>query len=470
MKNATLLFTNLFISIATMVFATDYKVSFQLDMRNTNIQSSDIIGIRGNAAPLNWGSTAPLTDADGDGIYTGTFTFAEGVAFVEYKFIRGEKWESIPNRSFGINTSDTIRTAWNFDTSVRPYTFNKSGEKYDLPTRMRNEQVVHGFAQIVMHSGKVDTLINWGYRDVANQLPVANNTIFHIGGMCQSLTAFAVLRAVEKGLIDLDKPLNNYLQRWRFDATASNLDGSAFTVRDLLVGKVQFSNTNKPKGYSKGKALPTVLQIMLGQKPANNPKAKNVKNRKEEAMFSIYAGLIAQILLEDIYQKPFASIVQAEILAPLNMTNTLIAAELTPEQMKYASIGYLKNGEAIVGGHKAFPELGFGGCWTTVEDYAKFIQHLMRAARGEDNALLSQKLAKAAIYPSFNYRSLIFPMGDDGNYLGGASTGFRTQTGFDVGDDTLVVTFMNSWENWRVMLDLESAARSLISVKQQTAK
>jgi CubicO group peptidase (beta-lactamase class C family) len=338
-----------------------------------------------------------------------------------------------------------------------PYTFKKNGQIMDFETRMKSEQMVHGVSQIIMHNNSVDTLLTWGYRDIDEKLTVNENTIFHIGGMGQSLTAFAVLCAAEAKLLDLNQPLNQYL-------SSMKIEGS-FTVRDLLIGKIKMNGENKPDGYEKGKPIPTLQQILNGANICNTPKLKQENEISDKPLFNIFTGLIAQRLLEDIYKKPFTEIIQNIILAPLDMKNTFVTAELSEKQCENASVGYDKKGKALKGKRLIFPELGYGGVWTTPSDYAKFISYLMKASRGEDNRLLSKDLAKAALTPENQFRALIFPKGDDGNYFGGAATGFRTQTSFNADENWLIVTFMNSYENWRVMIDMDKTSKSFLQSK-----
>jgi CubicO group peptidase (beta-lactamase class C family) len=441
--------------------AENLTIKFTVDMSKSSFKPIKSVGLRGSIAPLSWDKSFPLTDENNDGIFEGSITFSTASnTIIEYKYLCNEKWENTGNRTIKAKNDITENNAWEkiiLSKNGNPYTFIMQGQEYSFNQRMHSEQTVHGVSQILIKNGKVDTMLSYGFRDVENSLPVDANTLFHIGGMGVSITAFALLRASEKGLLDLDQPLNNYLKTWKLESN------TPYTVRDLMMGKIRFNTEKKPYGYVAGKKIPTLLQLLNGEKPATLPKTKVLQNDNKSANFSISAALIGQQILEDVYQKSFADIIEMEILKPLKMTQTIVSQSLTNEQLQNASVGYLKNGKAVTGNRMIFPELGFGGIWTTTQDYAKFITYLMLAARGEDNTLLSQKSAKAAVESNGDYRALVFPRGDH-NYLGGAATGFRTQTTFDVEQNWLMVTFVNSWENWRVMLELERAGRQKLEV------
>jgi CubicO group peptidase (beta-lactamase class C family) len=443
-------------------FSKSQSITFKVDMRNAKKQASSIVAVRGSISPLSWKSNIVLTDADNDGFFTATVTF-DNNSKLEYKYVCDEKWERGDNRSLNLTSESTTNDIWNVEqpSATPPFSFEKDGKTLTFAERMTNEQIVHGVSQIILHNDKVDTILTWGFRDVEAKLPVDANTIFHIGGMGQSLTAFAVLRAVENKRIDLEQPINEYLK-------TIQLEGN-FTVRELLLGKIKMSGEKKPFGYVKGDKIPTLEQIFAGEN-TNTPKFSMGKGESKEPLFNIFAPLVAQMMLENVYQKSFSDIIEMEILKPLDMKNTFVTAELNEQQSQNASVGYDKKGNAVTGKRMIFPELGFGGVWTTPTDYAKFVSYLIKASRGENNTLLSQNLAKGALEAQNQFRGLIFPNGDDGNYLGGAATGFRTQVGFNSADNSIIVTFMNSYENWRVMLEVDKQGRRFLNSKLSSSK
>lgn len=93
----------------TVVFQVN--MSRELRLGNVNFLAGEIVGVRGSQAPLDWGQTLQMLDADGDSVYTAEalFTLPENTE-VEYKFVHnvpgqdpGAGWESDvgPGGSFG---------------------------------------------------------------------------------------------------------------------------------------------------------------------------------------------------------------------------------------------------------------------------------------------------------------------------------------------------------------------------------
>lgn len=77
----------------------DVSVTFEVDVRNQ--EDVQQVSVRGGLAPLSWQENAPLSDADGDSIYTGTFTFNIPYDSVPVKFVINEnqfELDGKPNR------------------------------------------------------------------------------------------------------------------------------------------------------------------------------------------------------------------------------------------------------------------------------------------------------------------------------------------------------------------------------------
>lgn len=75
------------------------SVTFSVDMNG--IENVGDVGIRGDFTDPNWRQTVPLTDEDGDGIYSTTITQKTAIYGIEFKFVnQGSDFElkDQPNR------------------------------------------------------------------------------------------------------------------------------------------------------------------------------------------------------------------------------------------------------------------------------------------------------------------------------------------------------------------------------------
>jgi len=76
--------------------------------------------------------------------------------------------------------------------------------------RMR-ESRIPGLAVCVVEGDRVSYLRGFGFRDLDSGLPVNPGTLFGIGSVTKSFTALAVLQLVEKGRVDLDDSVDEYV-------------------------------------------------------------------------------------------------------------------------------------------------------------------------------------------------------------------------------------------------------------------
>jgi len=92
----------------------------------------------------------------------------------------------------------------------------------DLARQVMKEWKVPGVALAVVQNGKVIYAKGYGYRDLANKLPVTTATLFPIGSITKSFTAltFGILKT--EGNVDWDKPVRTYLPEFQmYDPVAS---------------------------------------------------------------------------------------------------------------------------------------------------------------------------------------------------------------------------------------------------------
>ena len=73
---------------------------------------------------------------------------------------------------------------------------------------------VPGVALGILHAGREHTA-GFGVTNLENPLPVDTGTLFQVGSITKTVTATAMLRLVERGLVALDEPLRSYLPNLR---------------------------------------------------------------------------------------------------------------------------------------------------------------------------------------------------------------------------------------------------------------
>lgn len=76
---------------------------------------------------------------------------------------------------------------------------------------------VPGLSLTVSQKGKIVYSRGYGHRDTEKRLPATEKTIYGIGSVTKSFTSMAIMQLSEKGLIDVEKPVIDYLPEFHPD-------------------------------------------------------------------------------------------------------------------------------------------------------------------------------------------------------------------------------------------------------------
>ena len=96
---------------------------------------------------------------------------------------------------------------------------------------MMRDAKVPGLAMGIVKDGKVIFAQGFGYRDLEQKLPVTTKTLFAIGSCTKAFTTMAIGMLVDKGKVEWDKPVRDYLPAFTLkdEYITANM-----TVRDLV--------------------------------------------------------------------------------------------------------------------------------------------------------------------------------------------------------------------------------------------
>jgi CubicO group peptidase (beta-lactamase class C family) len=114
----------------------------------------------------------------------------------------------------------------------------------DIPHLMSDGEIP-GLSIAVVRNGKLAWSRGFGVKNSETQEPVGDNTVFEAASLSKPVFAYAVLKLVEEGKLDLDTPLNAYLPG-RYDVGDDpRLD--QITARRVLSHTTGFPNW-RPRG------------------------------------------------------------------------------------------------------------------------------------------------------------------------------------------------------------------------------
>jgi CubicO group peptidase (beta-lactamase class C family) len=236
------------------------------------------------------------------------------------------------------------------------------------------EYAVPGAAIALIQKGRVVWLHGYGFANVASGTRVSAETVFNVGSISKSPTAWAVMQLVDQGKVDLDRPVDSYLKRWHLPA--SSFDNSQVTVRRLLSHTSGISNHDF-HGWDPESPLPPIEDSLSGKTGTGEVRVVVAPGSGHHYSGANYA--ILQLLIEEVSGEPFQDYMRANVFQPLQMSNTQYG--LPPKFQQVMAIPYDGLGNAIP--ILRYNELSAAGLTTTLSDLAKFAAGGLRGPAGE---------------------------------------------------------------------------------------
>mgnify|MGYP003582069384 CR=1 FL=1 len=211
----------------------------------------------------------------------------------------------------------------------------------------------------------------YGYADVASGRELTTNTPMSVQSITKSVTAWGVMRLVEKGLIDLDAPVSQYLKSWQFPQ--SDYPTEKITTRLLLSHTAGMPLGDFTNVYAPGETMPSNRDMMTREA---------VLTREAGTGFS-YSNTgynLLEILIEDVTGQSFSEYIRTEVLLPLDMKSTFF--DIHTAANPYPPTGYNLRGKPVP--VYLYPSKASGGLFATAHDIARFA-----AAGMKENPVLS---------------------------------------------------------------------------------
>lgn len=268
-------------------------------------------------------------------------------------------------------------------------------ETWTLADRMAHYHVP-GVSIAVIDHGTIAWVRGYGVTRAGGTVAVSPDTLFQAASISKPLTAAAALSLVEAGRLTLDTDVNAALKSWRLPpSTAESAQGVPVTLRELLS---HTAGINVPgfDGYAAGAPLPTLLQILNGEPPANSGPIGIAMKPGTTWRYSGGGYCIVQQLLVDVSGQDFPTLLHDRVLAPAGMSASTFAQPLPAAFAARTAAGHDAGGQLIPGDAHLYPELAATGLWTTPGDLARFalaLQHSLAGQRG----LFSRATAEAMI-------------------------------------------------------------------------
>jgi CubicO group peptidase (beta-lactamase class C family) len=260
------------------------------------------------------------------------------------------------------------------------------------------ERMVHykvpGLSVAVINDGKIEWARGYGVVEKDGDKPVTADTLFLAGSISKPVAALAALRLVEQGKLDLDEDVNLKLKTWKVPENEFTKEKKV-TLRGLLSHSAGLTVHGFP-GYAVDAPMPTLIQILNGEKPANTAAIRVDIVPGSRWRYSGGGYTVMQQLMMDVTGKSFPELTRELVFMPAGMRQSTYENPLPKSLEASAATAHRMNGEKVKGRWHIYPEMAAAGLWTTPSDLARYAIEMQRALAGQSK-ILSRAMAEQMV-------------------------------------------------------------------------
>jgi CubicO group peptidase (beta-lactamase class C family) len=337
--------------------------------------------------------------------------------------------------------------------------------QYNIAARMAFYKIP-GVSIAVIHHYQLEWARGYGWADMDQKRPVTNQTLFQAASISKSLNAVGLLKLVQDGKIDLSTDINHYLKSWQFpyDSLSKN---KIITVANLLSHTAGLS-VHGFGGYTPGDSLPSVIQILNGQHPANSPAVRSEFAPGLRFQYSGGGTTITQLILTDLTGEAYDQYQWQQVLQPMGMESSFYTQPPPAAKLNWLASAYYVDQKPVKGKFHIYPEMAPAGLWTSPTDLGHYIIETQLAYEGKSQKVLSQAMTRIRLTPVDSNSDAALGVFIDKKgartYFqhGGANEGFRCQYYGSLTDGDGVAVMVNS-DNGNIISEIINSVAQVYS-------
>ncbi len=246
----------------------------------------------------------------------------------------------------------------------------------------------------------------FGLADPANQIPAGVETKYRVGPLSALFTGISIMQLVEKGELDLDAPITDYVPAFQ---TRNPSGRKAITLRELMSHRAGLVREPPVGNYfdSTGPGLPETINSLARTALVYAP--------GERVKYSNAGIALAGYVVGQRTGRSFAEVVRDSVLEPMGMNSSgfELSAEVQSHLAKSTMWSY--DGWAVDAPTFQLGEAPAAGMYSTVLDLGRFVSMLLAHGRAGDIQIIKPASLREMWAPQFVKR------GDRSNY----GLGFR---------------------------------------------
>ncbi|MCI0664458.1 MAG: beta-lactamase family protein, partial [Acidobacteria bacterium] len=240
------------------------------------------------------------------------------------------------------------------------------------------ERQVPSIAVAVARDGKIIWEEAFGWADRENRIQATPHTIYSLASISKPITATGLMILKERGQIDLDRPINEYLGEAKIKVRVGN-------AADLTVRRV----ANHTSG------LPLHYQFFYEDEPFRAPSRDETIQRYGNAVTAPgekyqYSNLgygILDYVIARTSGKSYADFMRTEVFLPLGLTH--MSVDVGPGLEKQQAVRYGPDGLPIP--FYGFDHSGGSAIYASAHDLVRFGMFHLKAHLPDHKAILTDQ-------------------------------------------------------------------------------
>jgi CubicO group peptidase (beta-lactamase class C family) len=257
----------------------------------------------------------------------------------------------------------------------------------------------------------------------------------------------------EKGLIDLDAPVEQYLSGWKFPE--SGYSKEKVTTRRLLTNSAGLHPGEIGGEYPPGSTMPSLKEYL-------SESAQLIMEPGTMFLYSNPGFNLLELIVEEVSGREFAVYMEEEVLSPLGMNNS--SYEWRNSYRGAVPTGYKPDGRPVA--PYVYPVKGSGGLLADLDDLARFVGAGMTGPYFRDHGVLSEESIREMHQPQIEIPGLFsfvadsygyghftetLPEGSSAAWHGGQGNGWMTHFHSIPGSGDGIIILTNSQRSWPFM-------------------
>lgn len=191
-----------------------------------------------------------------------------------------------------------------------------------------------GLSLVVIKDGKIVYNKSFGLADGPNNIPATPNTVYRWMSMTKIATAIAILQLHERGLLNIDYRVHDYLPFFKMQPGPET--NNIITIRNLLNHSSGIVNPLAVLGWLHIEGEPHLNQTELVERML--PKYTKLKFEPgKQAAYTNLGYMVLGAIIEAVSNQTYEDYVMENILRPLKMEHTNFI--YTDEMLPYEAIG-----------------------------------------------------------------------------------------------------------------------------------